>query len=72
MATRLVQDEAVMREHFAQLSSILSIGENVKVQHRMELLTVVAVTVAVLSLLVALAGLHTVADWLKSVLLHVQ
>jgi hypothetical protein len=70
MATRLAQDETVMREHFAQVSSILSTRENIKVQHRMELLTVVAVVVAVLSLLVALVGPHKLAEWLNSFLLY--
>lgn len=67
MASRLAEDEATMRDHFEQLSSILSIGENVKVQRRMELLTVLALLVAMLSLLVALAGPHTVAKWLNSI-----
>ncbi|GAB2556462.1 hypothetical protein [Rhodanobacter koreensis] len=67
MASRLAEDEVVMRGHFEQLSSILSIHESIKVQRRMESLTVVALVVAVFSLLAALAGPHTVTEWLKSI-----
>lgn len=66
MASRLAEEEIVMRGHFEQLSSILSIHENVKVQRRIQMLTVFALVVAFLSLLVALAGIHTVADWVKA------
>ena len=66
LASRLAEEEVVMRGHFEQLSSILSIHENVKVQRRIQTLTVLALVVAFLSLLVALAGIHTVADWLKA------
>lgn len=67
MASRLAEDEVAMRGYFQQLSSILSIHESIKVQRRMQFLTIMALFVAVLSLLVVLAGQHTVAEWLKSI-----
>ena len=67
MASRLAEDEVAMRGHFEQLSSILSIYESIKVQRRMQILTIVALVVAVFSLLVALAGLQAVADWVKGI-----
>jgi hypothetical protein len=51
-ATALIEDESSTREHFEQLSTVLSIRESIKAQRRMELLTVLALLVATLSLLI--------------------
>lgn len=49
----LLDDESSTREHFEQLSSVLSIRESIGAQRRMELLTVAAFLVAGLSLAAA-------------------
>lgn len=67
MASRLAEEEVVMRGHYEQFSSILSVHENVRMQRRMELLTALALVVAVLSLAVALASFHSALDWLKGI-----
>ncbi|CAB3721740.1 hypothetical protein [Achromobacter piechaudii] len=54
-ATRVVAQEQALREHFVQLSSILSIRESVQAQKRMERLTVITLAVALLSLFVAVS-----------------
>lgn len=53
LADRILADEETTREHFEQIASIISTRESVKVQSRMEMLTVVALLVALLSLLAA-------------------
>ncbi|GAB2836629.1 hypothetical protein GCM10027276_44120 [Comamonas piscis] len=52
-ALKLLEDESSTREHFEQLASVLSIKESISAQRRMELLTVVALGVAALSLAAA-------------------
>lgn len=54
LATRVIAEEHSTREHFEQLSSILSVRESIKAQRRMEWLTFVALVVATGSLIVAL------------------
>lgn len=56
IASRLAEEEVVMRGHFEQLSTILSVYENVKAQRRMQTLTVVTLFVALVSLAVAFAA----------------
>lgn len=53
IASTLLEDESSTREHFEQLSSVLSIRESIGAQRRMELLTVTALLVAGLSLAAA-------------------
>ena len=60
LATRVIAEEHSTREHFEQLSSILSVRESIKAQRRMEWLTVVALVVATGSLIVAL---NPTKDW---------
>lgn len=48
-ASTLLEDESSTREHFSQLSSVLSIRESIGAQRRMELLTMAALLVAGLS-----------------------
>lgn len=69
LATRVGEEESSIRSHFEQISSILSIRESIKAQRRMEVLTVVAVIVAVASLLTALQPrwLDPVNPWSSSV-----
>lgn len=64
LASHLAEEESVIRAHFEQLSSILSISESVKAQRRMELLTVLALIVAIASLAVALPHI----EWLAKLL----
>lgn len=59
-ANKLITEEAVCREQFEQLSSVLSTRESVKAQKRMEFLTVVALVVALASLF---AALPPVEEW---------
>lgn len=49
-ASALIEDESSTREHFEQLSTILSIRESVRAQHRMELVAVLALVVATITL----------------------
>ena len=60
MATRVIVEEHSTREHFEQLSSILSVRESIKAQQRMEWLTVIALVVATSSLILAL---NPTKDW---------
>lgn len=55
-ASTLIEDESSTREHFEQLSSVLSVRESIGAQRRMELLTVAALLVAGLSLAAAWPG----------------
>lgn len=52
-ASALIEDESSTREHFEQLSTILSIRESVRTQRSMEFLTIVALLVATVSLVAA-------------------
>jgi hypothetical protein len=52
-ASALINDESSTREHFEQLSTILSIRESIRAQRRMEVLTIVALLVATASLVAA-------------------
>lgn len=51
-ATALIEDEAATREHFQQLSTILSIRESVRAQRRMEFVAIAALLVAAVTLVV--------------------
>jgi hypothetical protein len=62
LAERLNKDEAAARELFEQLASVVSIQESIRAQRRMEILTYVALFVAVASLL---AALPPVKEWRK-------
>ncbi|MEE9877482.1 MAG: hypothetical protein PBU97_13395 [Stenotrophomonas maltophilia] len=53
LANRLTEDEVSIREHFEQVSAVLSVRESIKAQRRMEWLTVLALIVAFASLMVA-------------------
>ncbi|MEA3591891.1 hypothetical protein OIN95_14510, partial [Staphylococcus aureus] len=53
MANRLTEEEVSIREHFEQVSAVLSVRESIKAQRRMEWLTVLALVVAFASLMVA-------------------
>lgn len=55
-STRLTDDEASLRTHFEQLTTILSVQENIRLQRRTLLLTVIALAVAFGSLLIAIYG----------------
>ncbi|WOS41531.1 hypothetical protein [Xanthomonas rydalmerensis] len=54
LANRLIEEEVSIREHFEQVSAVLSVHESIKAQRRMEWLTVLALVVAFASLMVAL------------------
>jgi len=54
LANRLLQDDRTTREAFKQISEVVTARESVKAQRRMEWLTLVAITIAVLSLWIAL------------------
>lgn len=60
LASKVISEEHSMREHFEQLSSILSVRESVRAQRRMEWLTVVALALAAASLYAALPPMK---DW---------
>lgn len=53
LANRLTEEEVSIREHFEQVSAVLSVRESIKAQRRMEWLTVLALVVAFASLMVA-------------------
>ena len=53
---RLSDDEASLRTHFEQLTTILSVQENIRLQRRTLLLTFIALAVAFGSLLIAIYG----------------
>lgn len=54
LANRLTEEEVSIREHFEQVSAVLSVRESIKAQRRMEWLTVLALAVAFASLMAAL------------------
>lgn len=64
LAEQFSKDEVSTREQFEQFASILSIKESVRVQKRMEILTVVALVVAFLSLL---AALPSISEWPRDI-----
>lgn len=53
---RLMEDEAALRTHFEQLTTILSVRESIRLQRRTLLLTLITVGVALGSLAVAIYG----------------
>lgn len=53
LANRLTEEEVSIREHFEQVSAVLSVRESIRAQRRMEWLTVLALVVAFASLMVA-------------------
>lgn len=55
-SVRLTEDEASLRTHFEQLTTVLSIRESIRLQRRTLLLTFIALTVALASLLIAIYG----------------
>lgn len=55
-SARLVEDEAALRTHFEQLTTILSVRESIRLQRRTLLLTVITVGIALGSLAVAIYG----------------
>lgn len=57
LASRVNEDEAAMRAHFEQISSVLSVRESIKAQRRMEWLTAIAVIVAVVTLFFGLPNI---------------
>jgi len=63
LAKQVINEERSLREHFEQLSTVLSVRESVQAQRRMEWLTVMAVVIATASLLVTL---HPAGDWLET------
>ncbi len=62
-ADKFIAEEAMAREQFEQLSSILNTKESIKTQARMEKWTLVAIFLALASLLAALLALAPVAEW---------
>lgn len=59
-ATEVVEIESALREHFTQLTSVVSIRESIAAQKKMEWLTYAAIFVALASLAVAVLS---VQDW---------
>ena len=57
LSSQLADEEAALRDHFEQLSTVLSVRESIRAQHRMEWLTVLALVVALASLVIALPAL---------------
>ena len=69
-ASALIEDESSTREHFEQLSTILSIRESVRAQRKMEVLTIAALLVAAVSFAAAVPDGWTTK--LKVVVANVQ
>lgn len=72
LGQRLAKDEAAARELFDQLASIVSIQESIRSQRRMEILTYIAIFLALASLLVAMPTLDKWAEFLQSFTAHVH
>ncbi|MGY1890662.1 hypothetical protein [Pseudomonas sp. SDT291_1_S447] len=53
LSSQVINEEHSLREHFEQLSSIISVRESIKAQQRMEALTISALVVALISLATA-------------------
>ncbi|MGE1174809.1 hypothetical protein [Pseudomonas sp. BW7P1] len=53
LSNQVISEEHSLREHFEQLSSIISVRESIKAQQRMEILTISALVVAIISLAAA-------------------
>lgn len=68
LAEKVISEESSMREHFEQLSTVLSVRESVRAQKRMEWLTVFALVVAAASLFVALPPIKDWPDPTKALL----
>lgn len=60
LAEKVISEERSMREHFEQLSTVISVRESVRAQKRMEWLTFFALVVAAASLF---ATLFPIKDW---------
>lgn len=71
-AGQIINEERSIREHFEQLSTVLSVRESVRAQKRMEWLTIVAVAIATASLLVALPPSKDWSDASKTLLHGLQ
>ncbi|MCT7328006.1 hypothetical protein [Ralstonia mojiangensis] len=68
VASEVVDTESALREHFTQLTSVVSIRESIIAQRKMERLTYATIAVAVASLLVAMLSVQDwtpVFDWLR-------
>lgn len=69
LANQNISAEHRAREHFEQLSSVLSVRESVKAQKRMEILTITALLVSVASLVAAVPSLkHLVTSCIAATL----
>lgn len=68
LAAEVISEERSIREHFEQLSTVLSVRESVRAQKRMEWLTVVALIVAAASFFVALPPIKDWPDGPKTLL----
>ncbi|MGE7086748.1 hypothetical protein [Achromobacter xylosoxidans] len=68
LAAKVISEERSMREHFEQLSTVLSVRESVRAQKRMEWLAVFALVVAAASLFVALPPIKDWPDATKTLL----
>ena len=68
MAVEVISEERSIREHFEQLSTVLSVRESVRAQKRIEWLTVVALIVAAASFFVALPPIKDWPDGPKTLL----
>ncbi|QRQ88524.1 hypothetical protein [Cupriavidus oxalaticus] len=64
LAEEFIEDEEATRQQFDQLSSILSTKESIRTQRRMEVITVIALVVALASLV---AALPPITAWAKSI-----
>lgn len=69
LASKVISEEHSMREHFEQLSTVLSVRESVRAQRRMEWLTVVALFVAAASLFAALPPMK---NWPNRIQLYLE
>jgi hypothetical protein len=66
LAAKFNDEEAAMREHLEQMSTVLSVRESIKAQRRMEWLTLIALVIAAGSLLVAMPRWDEFTTKLKS------
>jgi len=71
-AGQIINEERSVREHFEQLSTVISVRESVRAQKRMEWLTIIAVAIATASLLVALPPTKDWSDASKTLLHGLQ
>lgn len=68
-ASALIDDESATREHFEQLSTILSVRESIRAQRKMERVALAALFVATLSLIMAIpnAWVERATEQLRSI-----